>query len=140
MFDAFWHARARPGARPRANRAAPSQTRAHARARAYKADRGLDRMPPLALNLAGAQVHRRLLCARRASGRPRPDHRRPAILGIPRPVRPSREPLRVLVKLLEPGIELSSPETPDQRRRTSPDRRRTWTELHGESFFDSLHG
>jgi hypothetical protein len=33
-----------------------------------------------------------------------------------------------------------SPGTPDQRRRTSPDRRRTWTELHGESSFDSLHG
>jgi hypothetical protein len=41
-------------------RAAPSQTRAHAhaRARAYKADRGLDCTPPLALNLAGAQDHR----------------------------------------------------------------------------------
>jgi hypothetical protein len=81
------NARARPGARPRMHRATPSQTRAHARA--YKADRGLDRTPPLALNLAGAQVHRRPPCARRASGRPRPDHRRPATLAIPRPVRPS---------------------------------------------------
>jgi hypothetical protein len=63
---------------------------AHARAHAYKADRGLDRTPPLALHPAGAQVHRRSLCARRASGRPRPDHRRPATLAIPRPVRPSR--------------------------------------------------
>jgi hypothetical protein len=69
-------------------RTAPNQTRAHARA--YKADRGLDRTPPLALNLAGAQVHRRSLCARRASGRPRPNHRRPATLVIPCPVRPSR--------------------------------------------------
>jgi hypothetical protein len=60
------NARARHGAQPRACRAAPSQTRA------YKADRGLDRTPPLALNLARAQVHRRSLCARRASGRPRP--------------------------------------------------------------------
>jgi hypothetical protein len=83
------NARARPGARPRTHLAVPSQTHARARARAYKADRGLDRTPPLALNLAGAQVHRRLLCARRASGRPRPDHRRPAILAIPRPVQPS---------------------------------------------------
>jgi hypothetical protein len=81
------NARARPDARPRAHRAAPSQTRAHAHARAYKADRGLDRTLPLALNLAGAQVYRRSLCARRASGRPRPDHRRPATLAIPRPVR-----------------------------------------------------
>ena len=100
------NARARPGARPRAHRAAPSQTRAHAHARAYKADRGLDRTPPLALNLAGAQDHRRSLCARRASGHPRTDHRRPAIQAIPRPVRPLRESPRVSVKLPELGIEL----------------------------------
>jgi hypothetical protein len=34
----------------------------------------------------------------------------------------------------------ASLETPDQGHRTSPDRRRTWTEPHGELFFDSLHG
>jgi hypothetical protein len=84
------NARARPGARPRAHRVVPRQTRAHARARAYKTDQGLDRMPPLALNLVRAQVHQRSLCARRASGRPRPDHHRPATLAIPGPVRPSR--------------------------------------------------
>jgi hypothetical protein len=39
------NARARPGARPRAHRAVPSQTRAHANDCAYKADRGLDRIP-----------------------------------------------------------------------------------------------
>jgi hypothetical protein len=100
-------ARARPGARPRAHRAAPSQTRAPARARAYNANQGLDRTPPLTLNLAGALVHRWLLCARRASGHPRTDHFRPAILAIPCLVRPSREPLRVSVKLPEPGIELN---------------------------------
>jgi hypothetical protein len=82
------NARARPSARPRVHRTAPSQARAHARA--YKADRGLDRTPLLALNLAGAQVHRRSLYARCASGRLRPDHRRPATLAIPRPVQPSR--------------------------------------------------
>jgi hypothetical protein len=82
-------ARARPGARPHVHRAAPCQTRAPAHGRAYKENRGFDRMPPLALNLAGVPVHRRLLCARRASGHPRTDHRRPAILAIPRPVRPS---------------------------------------------------
>jgi hypothetical protein len=100
------NARARPDARPHAHHAAPSQTRAHACARAYKVDRGLDRTPPLALNLVGAQDHRRLLCVRRASGRPRPNHRRPATLAIPHPVLPSRVPLRVSVKLPEPGIEL----------------------------------
>jgi hypothetical protein len=65
-------ARARPGARPRTRRAALSQTRAPARARAYKASRGFNRTPP------------RLLCAWLASGRPRPDHRRPANRAIPR--------------------------------------------------------
>jgi hypothetical protein len=99
-------ARARPGARPRVPRAAPSQTRAPARARAYKASQGFNRTPPLALNLAGAPVHRRLLCARRASGHPRPDHHRLANRAIPCPVRPSRESPCVPVKLPEPGIEL----------------------------------
>jgi hypothetical protein len=47
-----------------------------------------------------------LLCARCASGHPRTNHRRPAILAIPCPVRPSRESPRVSVKLPEPGIEL----------------------------------
>jgi hypothetical protein len=34
----------------------------------------------------------------------------------------------------------ASPEKPNQGHQTSPDPRRTWTELHGELFFDSLHG
>jgi hypothetical protein len=33
----------------------------------------------------------------------------------------------------------ASPETSDQGRRTSPERQRTWTELHSELFFDSLY-
>jgi hypothetical protein len=78
--------RARPGARPRAHHAAPSQTRAPAHARAYKASRGFNRTPPLSLNLTGAPDHQRLLCARRTSGRPRPNNRRPANRAIPRPV------------------------------------------------------
>jgi hypothetical protein len=78
-------ARARPGARPHTHRTAPSRTRAPARARTYKSNWGFDRTPPLALNLAGAQDHPRLLCARCASGHSRTHHRRPAILDIPRP-------------------------------------------------------
>jgi hypothetical protein len=100
-------ARAQPSARPRAHRAKPSQARAPVRARAYKASRGFNRMPPLALNLTEAPDHRRLLCARRASGHPRTHRRRPANLAIPRHVRPSRESPRVSVKLPEPGIKLS---------------------------------
>jgi hypothetical protein len=104
VFDAFWRARARPVARPRAHRAVTNKT--HARARTYKASHGLNRTPPLALDLAGAQDHRRLPCTRRVSGRPRTHHRRPANRAIPSPVRPSRETLRASVKLLERGIEL----------------------------------
>jgi hypothetical protein len=73
---------------------------------AYKASQGFNRTPPLALDLAGAQDHRRLPCTRRASGRPRTHHRRPANRAIPSPVRPSRETLRASVKLPERGIEL----------------------------------
>jgi hypothetical protein len=79
--------KAGPGARPRAHRAAPSPTCARARARAYKDSQGFNRTPPLALNLTEAPNHWRLLCARRASGHPRPDHRIPANRAIPRPVR-----------------------------------------------------
>jgi hypothetical protein len=64
VFDAFWRARARPGAQPRAHRAASSQTRATARASTCKASQGFNRTPPLALDLAGAQDHRRLPCTR----------------------------------------------------------------------------
>jgi hypothetical protein len=62
--------------------------------------------PPLALDLAGAQDHRRLPCTRRASDRPSTHHRRPANRAITSPVRPSRETLRASVKLPEQGIEL----------------------------------
>jgi hypothetical protein len=55
VFDAFWRARACPGAQPRAHRVAPSQTRATSRSRAYKASQGFNRTPSLALDLAGAQ-------------------------------------------------------------------------------------
>jgi hypothetical protein len=45
VFDAFWRARARPGAQPHAHRTVPSQTRAPARARAYKGSQSLNRTP-----------------------------------------------------------------------------------------------
>jgi hypothetical protein len=37
------------------------------------------------------------------------------------------------------GLNSTSPEAPDRRRRTSTDRRRTWTELLGKPSVDSLH-
>jgi hypothetical protein len=62
------------------------QPLAHALARGFKANPGLDRTPPLAPNPARAQVHRRLPRARRASGRPNPGHRRPAAPALLHPV------------------------------------------------------
>jgi hypothetical protein len=59
-------------------RAVPRDARPRAHARAYKADQGLDRIPPLALSPAQEQVHWTSRCARRASGRPSPNHRGPA--------------------------------------------------------------
>jgi hypothetical protein len=70
----------------RAHRAAQRQTRAYARAHAYKADQDLDRTPPLALSPAQAQVHRSSPCARHASGRPSPNHRGPATLALLHPI------------------------------------------------------
>jgi hypothetical protein len=87
-------------------RPAPRQARATARARAYKASQGFNCTPPLALDLARAQDHRRLPCTRCASGRPSTHQRRPANRAIPSPVRPSRETLHASVKLPEQGIEL----------------------------------
>jgi hypothetical protein len=63
-----------------------ARPRAHARARAYKADQGLNRTPPLALSPTQAQVHRTSLCARRASGRPSPDHRGSATPALFHPI------------------------------------------------------
>jgi hypothetical protein len=75
VFDAPWQCQSTPRRSAlRASRDARSRTHA----RAYKADQGLDRTPPLALRPAQAQVHRTSLCARCASGRPSPDHHGPA--------------------------------------------------------------
>jgi hypothetical protein len=144
VFDEFWRARARPGAQPRAHRAAPSQTRATARARAYKARQGFNRMPPLALDLAGAQDHRRLPYTRRASGRPSTHHRRPANRAIASPVWPSRETLRASVKLLEQGIELclagdTDSGSPDfTRSSASVEQAPRWAFLQFLALVDSL--
>jgi hypothetical protein len=124
VFDAPWPRQSTPGARPRAPHAAPSQARATARARAYKASRGFNRTPLPALKLAEAQDHRRLPGAQRASGRSRTHRRRSANQAFPSPVRPTRETLRASVKLPERGIELCLAGDTRSGRRTSPDRRR----------------
>jgi hypothetical protein len=144
VFDAPWPRQSTPDAQPRAPRAAPSQARAAARARAYKASQGFNRTPPLALDLAGAQDHRRLPCTRRASGRPSTHHRRPANRAIPSPVRPSRDTLRASVKLPEQGIKLcltgdTDSGSPDfTRSPVSVDRAPRWAFLQFLVRVDSL--
>jgi hypothetical protein len=146
VFDAFWRARARPGAQPRAHRAVTSRTRApaRARARAYKASQGFNRTPPLTLDLAGAHDRRHLPCTRHTSGRPRTHHRRPANRAIPIPVQPSRETLHASVKLPEWGIELclagdTGSRSPDfTRPLASVDRAPRWVFLRFLARVDSL--
>jgi hypothetical protein len=144
VFDASWPRQSTPGARPRAPRATPSQARATAHARAYNASRGFNRTPPLALDLAGAQDHRRLPRTRRANGRPSTHHRRPANRAIPSPVRSSRETLRASVKLLERGIELclagdTRSRSPDfTQPPASVDRAPRWAFLQFLARVDSL--
>jgi hypothetical protein len=142
VFDAFWRARARPGAQPRAHRAMTSRTRAPART--YKASQGFNCTPPLALGLAEAQDHQRLPCTWRASGRQRTHHRRPANWAIPSPVWPSRETLRASVKLPERGIELclagdTGSRSPDfTRPPASGDRAPLWVFIWFLARVDSL--
>jgi hypothetical protein len=139
-----WPRQSTPGARPRAPRVAPSRARAIARARAYKASRGFNRTPSLALDLARAQDHLRLPCTRRASGRPSTHHRRPANWALPSPIRPSRETLRAFVKLQGRGIELylardTRSRSPDfTRPPTSVDQAPRWAFLQFLARVDSL--
>jgi hypothetical protein len=88
VFDLPWHARARPGARPRAPSPRDARPRAHARGRPYKIDRGLDHTPPLALSPTQAQDRRSSLCGRRASRRLSPNHRVAATLAHLHPIQP----------------------------------------------------
>jgi hypothetical protein len=73
VFDAFWHARARP------------RHSAHARVCDYISHPGLDHTPPHVTDLTRAQVRRSLPRERGASGRASHDHRRPAKPATPRP-------------------------------------------------------
>jgi hypothetical protein len=89
VFDTFWRARAHPRRSAHARSPAPCQPRVHARARVYKSHRGLDRTPPRITDPTRAQVRRSLPRERGASSRTSHDHRGPANLATPRPVRPS---------------------------------------------------
>jgi hypothetical protein len=114
-------ARARPTRASRAPASRQSPAGAMARARAYKAPRDLDRTPPHALDLTGAQTHRRLPVHGVSAAVRSPCHRRPANRPLPSPVQPSEKTVHTSVKLPERGIEVcfageASPRSPDSTR------------------------
>jgi hypothetical protein len=92
-----------------------------ARARAYKAPRDFERTPPHALDLTGAQNHRRLPVHGVPAAARFPHHRRPAKRTLPDPVQPSEKTVHTSVKLPKRGIEVcfageASPRSPDFAR------------------------
>jgi hypothetical protein len=113
-------AKARPRA-PACPASRQSQAGAMARARAYKAPRDLDCTPPHALDLAGAQTHRRLPMHGVSAAARSPCHRRPDSRPLPSPIQPSEKTVHTSVKLPERGIEIcfageASPRSPDSTR------------------------
>jgi hypothetical protein len=98
-----------------------SPASAVARARAYKSPRDLNRTTPHALDLTGAQNHRRLPVHGVFAAARSPCHRRPANRAFPNPVLPSEKTEHTSVKLPERGIEVcfageASPRSPDSTR------------------------
>jgi hypothetical protein len=90
-------------------------------ARAYKTPRDLDRTPPHALDLTGAQTHRRLPVHGVPAAARSPCHRRPANIPLPSPVQPSEKTVHTSVRLPEQGIKVffareASPRSPDSTR------------------------
>jgi hypothetical protein len=121
VFDALWTRQSTPDARPACPASCQSPAGAMARARAYKTPRDLDRTPPHALNLAGAQTHRRLPVHGVSAAARSPYHRRPANRALTNPVQPSEKTVHTSVKLPERGIGVcftgeASPRSPDSTR------------------------
>jgi hypothetical protein len=104
VFDALWAHQSTPDARPACPASRQSQAGAMARARAYKAPRDFDRTLPHALDLTGAQNHRRLPVHNVSAAARSPCHRRPANRTLPNPVQPSEKTVHTSVKLPERGI------------------------------------
>jgi hypothetical protein len=121
VFDALWTRQSTPDARPACPASRQSQAGAMARARAYKMPRDFDRTPPHALDLTGAQTHRRLPVHGVSAAARSPCHHRPASKAFPSPVQPSEKTMHTSVKLPERGIEVcfageASPRSPDSTR------------------------
>jgi hypothetical protein len=121
MFDALWARQSTPDARPACPASRQSPAGAMARARAYKAPRYLDRTPPHALDLTGAQTHRCLPVHGVSAAARSPCHRRSANRTLSNLVQPSEKTEHTSVKLPEQGIGVyfageASPRSPDSTR------------------------
>jgi hypothetical protein len=121
VFDALWARQSTPDARPACLASRQRPAGAMARARIYKAPRDLDRTPPHALDLTGAQTHRRLPVHGLPAAARSPRHRRPASRTLPNPVQSSEKTVHTSVKLPERGIGVcfageASPRSPDSTR------------------------
>jgi hypothetical protein len=121
VFDSLWARQSTPDARLACPASRQSLAGAMAHANAYKAPRDLDRTPPHALDLTGAQNHRRLPVHGVPAAARSPCHRRPANRTLPNPVRPSEKTEHTSVKLPERGIGVcfvgeANPRSPDSTR------------------------
>jgi hypothetical protein len=104
VFDAFCARQSTPAPDLACPASRQRLAGAMARARAYKTPRDLDRTPPQALDLTGAQTHRRLPVHGVSAAARFPCHRRPANRAFPNPVQPSEKTVHTSVKLAERGI------------------------------------
>jgi hypothetical protein len=121
VFDSLWTRQSTPDARPACPALRQRPADAMARAGTYKAPRDLDRTPPHALDLTGAQTHRRLPVHGVSAAARSPYHHRPASRPLPSPVQPSEKIVHTSVKHPERGIEVcfageASPRSPDSTR------------------------
>ena len=144
MFDAFCPRQSTLARVPACPAPRPSQTRAVARARAYKALPGFGYTLPHTLHTS-PELARRRLPVRSESAAAQPlCHHRPANRAIPNPVQPSEKTVHVSVKLPERGIGLcftgeAGPRSPDfNRPPATVDRGTPCTSLRFLARLDSL--
>jgi hypothetical protein len=141
VFDLFWRARTRPDAQPHAPMPSDARPRALARARVVpmKQPEATTVLP----RTLSALSEDEFVGVLSAHGMPAAARARPPWTGYfgpppsnPTPRLASLEPHKAS-RTLRPNTTSSEP--PDCHRQTPADRRRTWTELHGEPFSNSLH-
>ena len=118
MFDAFCPRQSTLARAPACPAPRPIQTRAVARARAYKALPGFDYTLPRTLHTSPELAHHRLPVRSESAAAQSLCHHRPASRAIPNPVQPSEKTVHTSVRLPEQGIGVyfageASPRSPE---------------------------